>query len=61
MLPALHNMGLACIHERQWTRAASYINQALRLDPEDHGVRRLRLLLRLHRAYQGARSMLGRR
>jgi hypothetical protein len=49
MLPALHNMALACIHEKRWALAEGYICQALAIDPDDHGVRRLRLLLRLHR------------
>lgn len=59
LVPALHNMALASIHERQWARAGSYIAQALRLAPDDHGLRRLRLLLRLHRVVQAVRGVFG--
>lgn len=48
-LPALHNMALASLQERQWSSAQYYLRQAAKLDPDDAGLRRLRLTLRLHR------------
>lgn len=47
-LPALHNMALACIEEKDWPRAKYFLAQAQRLDPDDAGLRRLRLSLRVH-------------
>lgn len=46
---ALHNLALACVQERQYTRARFYVGEALKLAPDDHALRRLRLMLRLRR------------
>lgn len=60
-VPALHNMALACLHERQWGKARHYLEHALRLEPDDHALRRLRLTLRVHRAGESLRWLLRRR
>lgn len=60
-VPALHNMALACVQERQWGKARHYLEHALRLEPDDHALRRLRLTLRMHRAYESLRWLLRRR
>lgn len=46
-VPALHNLALACIQERQFARAAAYLRQAMAIEPDDPGLRRLRLMLRM--------------
>jgi len=47
-VPALYNMALACMQQRQWKRARYWVTQARRTDPDDSSLRRLRLMLRLH-------------
>lgn len=47
-VPAMHNLALAHLRERRWVRARYWVRQALRIEPEDPAVRRLRLKLRLH-------------
>jgi tetratricopeptide (TPR) repeat protein len=48
-IPALHNLALAMIQERQWSRARSIVRRALDVDPDDVMLRRLALTLRVHR------------
>ncbi len=57
-VPALHNLALAMIQERQWGRARSIVRRALEVDPEDVMLRRLALTLKLHRAVTMARWVL---
>jgi len=47
-VPAVHNMAMACVHERRWRRARYWLRQARRIDPDDASLRRLTLSLRLH-------------
>jgi tetratricopeptide (TPR) repeat protein len=47
-VPAMHNMALACMQQRQWSRARYWLVQARRIDPDDASLRRLLLQLRLH-------------
>lgn len=47
-VPAMHNLTLAHLREHRWVRARYWVRQALRIEPEDPAVRRLRLKLRLH-------------
>jgi tetratricopeptide (TPR) repeat protein len=63
-VPAMHNLAMACIRERRWTRARYWLRQARAIDHEDASVRRLTLLLRLHAVGEGAAwvwCFLGRR
>lgn len=46
-VPALHNLALAMIHDREWNRARSYIKRALTIEPDDVLLRRLAMTLRL--------------
>jgi len=61
LLSALHNMALACVHERQWGKARYYLDQALEIDGDDHSLRRLRLTLRAHRALESLGLFTSRR
>jgi Flp pilus assembly protein TadD len=45
---AMSNMAVASLHDKQWTRARYWVRQALRIEPDDAFLRRLRLRLRLH-------------
>ena len=45
---AMHNLAIAAISDRRWTRARYWLNMALRIDPDDGSLRRLRLKLRFH-------------
>lgn len=47
-VPAMHNMAVACVMDRQWSKARYWVNQALLVDPDDSSLRHLRLKLRLH-------------
>jgi tetratricopeptide (TPR) repeat protein len=47
-VPAMHNLALAHLRRREWIRARYWARQAVRIDPDDASLRRLRLLLRLH-------------
>jgi tetratricopeptide (TPR) repeat protein len=47
-VPAMHNLAMACIQDRQWRRARYWLRQARRIDPEDSSLRRLSLMFRLH-------------
>lgn len=47
-VPAMHNLALAHLREHRWVRARYWVRQALRIEPEDPALRRLRLKLRLH-------------
>jgi tetratricopeptide (TPR) repeat protein len=47
-VPAMHNLGLAYLRERQWIRARYWVRQALRIEPDDAPLRRLRVKLRVH-------------
>ncbi len=50
-VPAMHNLALAYLRQRQWIRARYWVRQALRIDVDDPSLRRLRLKLRLHTAF----------
>lgn len=47
-IPAMHNLALAYLRQRQWIRARYWVRQASRVDPDDPSLRRLRLKLRFH-------------
>ncbi len=47
-IPAMHNLALAYMRQRQWIRARYWIRQASRVDSDDPTLRRLRLKLRFH-------------
>lgn len=47
-VPAMHNLAIAALRRGRWTRARYWLNQALRVDPDDPQLRRLRLRLRFH-------------
>jgi tetratricopeptide (TPR) repeat protein len=49
---AMHNMAMACVHDRRWKRARYWLSQARRIDPDDASIRRLSLALRLHAALE---------
>lgn len=49
-VPAMHNLALAHLRDRRWVRARYWVRQALRIEPEDPAMRRLRLKLRIHAA-----------
>lgn len=48
-LAALHNLALSQMHARRWKRARAWLRLAEAIDPDDHGVRRMRAALRLRR------------
>jgi tetratricopeptide (TPR) repeat protein len=50
-IPAMHNLALAYLRQRQWIRARYWVRQASRVDPDDPSLRRLRLKLRFHTIY----------
>ncbi len=52
-IPAMHNLALAYLRQRQWIRARYWVRQASRVDPDDPSLRRLRLKLRYHTALSG--------
>lgn len=47
-VPAMYNIAVAHMRQREWTRAAYWVKRASRIEPDDHALRRLRLRLRLH-------------
>ncbi|MGV6814145.1 MAG: tetratricopeptide repeat protein [Phycisphaerales bacterium] len=47
-VPAMHNLALAYLRQRQWIKARYWVRQASRVDPDDPSLRRLRLKLRFH-------------
>lgn len=47
LIPAIHNMALACLEQGRWLRARFWVRQGLGIEPEDQPLRRLRLRLRL--------------
>ncbi|MEX0877188.1 MAG: tetratricopeptide repeat protein [Phycisphaerales bacterium] len=47
-IPAMHNLALAYLRQRQWIRARYWVRQASRVEPDDPTLRRLRLKLRFH-------------
>ncbi len=49
-VPAMHNLALAYLRQRQWIRARYWVRQASRVDADDPSLRRLRLKLRFHAA-----------
>lgn len=53
-VPAMHNLAMACIRERRWTRARYWLRQARAIDHDDASVRRLTLLLRMHAVGEAA-------
>lgn len=55
-VPAMHNLAMAGIRERQWRRARYWLRQARKIDPDDASLRRLTLALRLH-AFAEAASL----
>lgn len=60
---AMSNMAVASLHDKQWTRARYWVRQALRVEPDDVFLRRLRVRLRLHslaEAFMWAGSCLAR-
>lgn len=52
---AMHNIAVAAVHDRQWRRARYWAGQALRIDPDDTYLRRLRFKLALRSAREWAR------
>ncbi len=46
--PAMHNLALAYLRQRQWIKARYWVRQASRVEPDDPALRRLRIKLRLH-------------
>ncbi|MEM1166984.1 MAG: tetratricopeptide repeat protein [Planctomycetota bacterium] len=56
---ALHNLAYALMQERQWSRARAYLRQALSVDSEDAGLRRLRLWMRLSVVTRWVRRRVG--
>ncbi|MBL0926885.1 MAG: tetratricopeptide repeat protein [Phycisphaerales bacterium] len=46
-VPALHNMALAHVQDRQWRRARYYLTQAQAIDRDDPALRRLAMTIRL--------------
>ncbi|MEL6739058.1 MAG: tetratricopeptide repeat protein [Planctomycetota bacterium] len=46
-VPAMHNLALAYMRQKHWLRARYWANRALKIDPHDEPLRRLRLKLRL--------------
>ena len=50
-VPAMHNLALAHLREHRWVRARYWVRQALRIEPDDPALRRLRLKLRLHSVF----------
>ncbi|TVQ31206.1 MAG: hypothetical protein EA376_10055 [Phycisphaeraceae bacterium] len=54
---AMHNIALACIEERRWTRARCWVRRALAIEPDDASLRRLRVKLALRTVRQsGSRT-----
>jgi tetratricopeptide (TPR) repeat protein len=53
-VPAMHNMAVAYVYDRQWKRARYWVAQALRVDPDDPSLKRLRIKLALHTAAEAA-------
>lgn len=49
-VPAMYNLALSHLRQRRWVRARYWVREALRIEPEDPALRRLRLKLRLHAA-----------
>jgi tetratricopeptide (TPR) repeat protein len=49
-VPAMHNLAVAAAQSRRWTEAAAWIRRALKIDPEDASLRRLRIKIRLQAA-----------
>lgn len=49
-IPAMHNLAVAQIRRRRWTRARYWVRQASRINPHDPAVRRLSMRLRFHTA-----------
>lgn len=47
-VPAMHNLAVASMQDRQWRRARYWLRQARRVDPDDSSIRRLSLMLKLH-------------
>ncbi len=47
-VPAMHNLALAYLRQHQWIRARYWVRQALRIEPDDAPLRRLRVKLRVH-------------
>src|SRR5262245_25298857 len=45
---AMSNMAVASLQDKQWTRARYWVRQALRVEPDDVFLRRLRVRLRVH-------------
>lgn len=47
-VPAMHNMAVAYVYDRQWRRARYWVSQAIRVDPDDSSLKRLRVKLAIH-------------
>lgn len=47
---AMHNMAVAYVYDRQWKRARYWVRQALRVEPDDPSLKRLRIKLAVHTA-----------
>jgi tetratricopeptide (TPR) repeat protein len=47
-VPAMHNLAMACMQDKQWRRARYWLRQARRIDTDDPSIRRLSLLLKMH-------------
>ena len=45
-VPAMHNLAVAHVRQRQWMRARYWVRRASRIDPDDAPLRRLRVRLR---------------
>src|SRR5436190_14522728 len=53
-VPAMHNLAMAAVQERQWGRARSWLRRARRVDPGDASLRRLKLALGVHAVVEAA-------
>jgi len=53
-VPAMHNLAMGYLQDRQWRRARYWLRQARRLDGDDASLRRLSLLLKLHALAEAA-------
>lgn len=58
-VPAMHNLAVAHMRQRQWMRARYWVRRASRIDPDDPQLRRLRMRLRV-RWLVGAALVFGR-
>ncbi len=63
-LLAMHNLAFAYVEQKRWRRARVWVRRALEIEPDDSGLRRLRLRLRVQAVRDGlarVRERAGRR